>query len=70
MNTVHFDFTDARVLVTGGTSGIGNAIATAFADSGAAVTVTGTRAAATDYPDIRPRCVQLPAVPHPGSGIR
>lgn len=52
MNTVHFDFTDARVLVTGGTSGIGNAIATAFADSGAAVTVTGTRAAATDYPDI------------------
>lgn len=52
MNTVHFDFTDARVLVTGGTSGIGNAIATAFADSGAAVTVTGTRAAATGYPDI------------------
>lgn len=31
MNTVNFDFTGATVLVTGGTSGIGNAIAAAFA---------------------------------------
>lgn len=50
MNTVNFDFTDAHVLVTGGTSGIGNAIASAFAGAGAAVTVTGTRGSAADYP--------------------
>jgi NAD(P)-dependent dehydrogenase (short-subunit alcohol dehydrogenase family) len=37
------------VLVTGGTSGIGHAIARAFADAGASVTVTGTRASAADY---------------------
>lgn len=49
MNTVNFDFTGATVLVTGGTSGIGNAIAAAFAGAGAAVTVTGTRGSATDY---------------------
>lgn len=44
-----FDFTDARVLVTGGTSGIGYAIASGFADAGAEVVVTGTRGAASDY---------------------
>ena len=32
MNTTTFDFSDAAVLVTGGTSGIGYAIADAFAD--------------------------------------
>lgn len=48
-NRVRFDFTDARVLVTGGTSGIGHAIAGAFAAAGAAVTVTGTRAGADQY---------------------
>ena len=37
------------MLVTGGTSGIGHAIATGFAAAGASVTVTGTRAAATEY---------------------
>lgn len=36
------DFTDHQVLVVGGTRGDGHAIATAFADAGAAVTVTGT----------------------------
>lgn len=49
MNSIAFDFTGTAALVTGGTSGIGHAIASAFADAGAAVTVTGTRAAATDY---------------------
>ncbi len=51
MNTVNFDFTGANVLVTGGTSGIGSAIATGFATAGAAVTVTGTRGSAADYPE-------------------
>ncbi len=37
------------MLVTGGTSGIGHAVATAFAAAGASVTVTGTRASAADY---------------------
>ena len=49
MNRVAFDFTDAVVLVTGGTSGIGHAIATTFAEAGAHVTVTGRHAAATGY---------------------
>lgn len=48
-NSVSFNFSDANVLITGGTSGIGYAIATAFAEAGANVNVTGTRAAATDY---------------------
>jgi NAD(P)-dependent dehydrogenase (short-subunit alcohol dehydrogenase family) len=49
MHGVTFDYADCRVLVTGGTSGIGLAIATAYADAGAHVTVTGRRAAAGDY---------------------
>ncbi|MFE7742280.1 SDR family NAD(P)-dependent oxidoreductase [Nocardia sp. NPDC057455] len=52
MNTVSFDYTGTRVLVTGGTSGIGHAVAAAFAGSGAEVTVTGTRASAGDYDDV------------------
>ena len=44
-----FDFTGARVLVTGGTSGIGHAIASGFAAAGAEVVVTGTRPAPGDY---------------------
>eukprot|EP00913_Durusdinium_trenchii_P004955 g4601.t1 len=43
------DFTDKRVLVVGGSSGIGNGIARAFLDSGAEVHVWGTRASAADY---------------------
>lgn len=46
---VRFDFSDLRVLVTGGSSGIGLGIARAFADSGAHATITGRRAAASDY---------------------
>ena len=39
----------ADAVVTGGTSGIGYAASTAFADAGASVTVTGTRSSAADY---------------------
>jgi NAD(P)-dependent dehydrogenase (short-subunit alcohol dehydrogenase family) len=46
---VRFDFSGCRVLVTGGSNGIGNAIAAGFLDAGAEVTVTGTRPAAEDY---------------------
>ena len=48
-NGLSFDFGGTSVLVTGGTSGIGHAIASAFAAAGASVTVTGTRASAADY---------------------
>lgn len=51
VNAMSFDYTGTRVLVTGGTSGIGHAIATDFAAAGASVTVTGTRASAADYPE-------------------
>jgi 3-oxoacyl-[acyl-carrier protein] reductase len=45
------DFTGKQVLVTGGSSGIGNAAAQAFRRCGASVMVTGTRASAADYAD-------------------
>ena len=47
--TVTFDFTDARVVVTGGTSGIGRATAEAFRAAGARVLVTGTKPQLADY---------------------
>ena len=50
-NDISFDFTGTSVLVTGGTSGIGLAVASAFAAAGAAVTVTGTRGSVADYDD-------------------
>lgn len=50
-NGLRFDFNDTSVLVTGGTSGIGLAVASAFADAGASVTITGTRASTADYDD-------------------
>jgi 3-oxoacyl-[acyl-carrier protein] reductase len=49
VNRVSFDFSGATVLVTGGTRGIGHAIATAFAGAGASVVVTGTRPTVADY---------------------
>jgi NAD(P)-dependent dehydrogenase (short-subunit alcohol dehydrogenase family) len=44
-----FDYSGCRVLVTGGTSGIGHGVAAAFVDAGAEVVVTGRRAAASEY---------------------
>jgi NAD(P)-dependent dehydrogenase (short-subunit alcohol dehydrogenase family) len=38
---MRFDYANQRVLISGGTSGIGFAIAQAFADAGASVTATG-----------------------------
>lgn len=49
MQRVRFDFGGCHVLVTGGTRGIGAAIARAFAEAGAAVAITGTRPRADDY---------------------
>ena len=46
---VHFDFSTRRVLVTGGSRGIGHGIARAFADAGAQVTITGRKASPSEY---------------------
>jgi 3-oxoacyl-[acyl-carrier protein] reductase len=48
-NGARFDFSGARVLVTGGSNGIGLGIARAFASAGAHVTITGTKNVASDY---------------------
>jgi len=48
-STVRFDFTAARVIVTGGTSGIGRATAEAFVAAGARVLITGTRPTLAGY---------------------
>ena len=58
MTGASFDFAGARVLVTGGTSGIGLAIARAFCTAGATVTVTGTRPVAAEY-DVDPFLPEL-----------
>ncbi|MGB0618496.1 MAG: SDR family NAD(P)-dependent oxidoreductase [Myxococcota bacterium] len=47
--TTSFDFGGAKVLVTGGSNGIGLGIARAFADANAQVTVTGRRGSASEY---------------------
>jgi 3-oxoacyl-[acyl-carrier protein] reductase len=46
------DFSGKKVLVVGGSSGIGNGIAHAFVEAGADVHVWGTRATAADYADV------------------
>jgi len=46
---VRFDFEGCRVLVTGGSSGIGTGIAANFLAAGADVSITGTRPSAADY---------------------
>jgi 3-oxoacyl-[acyl-carrier protein] reductase len=49
MNQATFDFSGTQILVTGGTSGIGHAVALAFRDAGALVDVTGTQASSEAY---------------------
>ena len=46
---ISFDYTGARVLVTGGSNGIGLAIARAYQGAGAAVTITGRKEQASEY---------------------
>ena len=48
--TTSFDFSGAEVLVTGGSNGIGLAIAQGFLAAGAQVTITGTKDGPGDYP--------------------
>ena len=52
MSNISFDYSKANILVTGGTSGIGKAIAEAYLASGASVTITGTKISLEEYPDI------------------
>lgn len=69
MNAVRFDFAGARVVVTGGSSGIGLATATAFADAGARVTITGTRPSAAAYDHDLSRFAYRPLEVRDGAAI-
>src|ERR1700736_1740218 len=46
---IRFDYRGSDVLVTGATSGIGLAIARAYGDAGAQVTITGRKSEASGY---------------------
>jgi NAD(P)-dependent dehydrogenase (short-subunit alcohol dehydrogenase family) len=46
---ITFDYRGVHVFVTGGTSGIGRAVAEAFVAAGALVTVTGTKSSLAEY---------------------
>ena len=46
---VTYNYTDATVLVTGGTSGIGLACAQGYRDAGGDVIITGRKGGASDY---------------------
>ncbi|HTJ64901.1 MAG TPA: SDR family oxidoreductase [Alphaproteobacteria bacterium] len=46
---VKFDYSGRKVLVVGGTTGIGFGVARAYREAGAEVTITGQRASAADY---------------------
>ncbi|MEH6586685.1 MAG: SDR family oxidoreductase [Halioglobus sp.] len=46
---IAFDYSGASVLVTGGSNGIGLAIARAYREAGARVMITGRRATSSDY---------------------
>ena len=48
---VSFDYRGQTILVSGGTSGIGLAIARGFQNAGGTVWITGTRETVDDYPD-------------------
>lgn len=68
MKGVRFDYAGADVLVAGGSGGIGAAIAAAYRDADAAVTITGTRPSAGDYDDLVEGCAYRPLdIEDPGS---
>ena len=46
---VTFDYAGARVLITGGSGGIGLACAQSYRDAGADVFITGRKSSASDY---------------------
>ncbi|MSO60049.1 MAG: SDR family oxidoreductase [Ilumatobacteraceae bacterium] len=48
-NTTTFNFTGTKVLVSGGSNGIGLEISSAFVSAGAVVTITGTKQSAAEY---------------------